>query len=245
MNDTKNALVTGANKGIGREVVRQLAKQGYAVWLGARDPRRGEKAAAELAAEGLAVRPLVLDVTSDASVAAAVKAFGDGPLHALVNNAGITTRGPDTTLSVTVDEMRTVYETNVFGPVRVTQAFLPALRKSKAGRVVMVSSSLGSIGELLDTTSGTYGVDLLAYDSSKSALNSITVHFAKALLAEGIKVNAANPGYTATDLNGHQGYRSVEAGASVIVQLATLHPMGPTAGFFHDGHVSQLGRHAW
>ncbi|MET0285767.1 MAG: SDR family NAD(P)-dependent oxidoreductase, partial [Polyangiales bacterium] len=184
---------------------------------------------------------------NDASVRAAALTYGkaNDTLDALVNNAGVSTGGYAVPTGASVDDMRAVYEVNVFGPVRVTQAFVPFLRKAGQGRIVMMSSSLGSIAEQLDTTSGTYGVNLLGYNSSKSALNMITVAFAKELAAQGIKVNAANPGYVATDLNQNQGHRSVEQGASVAVQLATLGPMGPTAGFFNDGAEPALGRHAW
>ena len=142
-------------------------------------------------------------------------------LDVLVNNAGVATGGYTAPTEASLDDMHAVYEVNVFGPVRVTQAFVPFLRKAGQGRIVMMSSSLGSIGEQLDMTSGTYGVNLLGYNSSKSALNMITVSFAKELAAHGIKVNAANPGYVATDLNNNQGYRSVEQGAAIAVHLAT------------------------
>ena len=247
MSTGKTALITGANKGIGREIARQLARKGYSVWLGCRDVERGETAAAALRAEGLDARVLPLDVTSDASVKAAAAAYGKthDTLDVLVNNAGIATGGYVAPTDASLEDMRAIYDVNVFGPVRVTQAFVPFLRKAGQGRIVMMSSSLGSIGEQLDMTSGTYGVSLLGYNSSKSALNMITVLFAKELAAYGIKVNAANPGYVATDLNGHQGHRSVEQGAAIAVHLATLGPMGPTAGFFSDGSEASLGRHAW
>lgn len=247
MSTRKTALITGANKGIGREIARQLARKGYTVWLGCRDAQRGEQAAAELRKEGLDAHALALDVTSDASVQAAAETYGkaNDALDVLVNNAGVATGGYTPPTAASLDDMRAVYEVNVFGPVRVTQAFVPFLRKSGQGRIVMMSSSLGSIAEQLDMTSGTYGVNLLGYNSSKSALNMITVSFAKELSAYGIKVNAANPGYVATDLNDNQGYRSVEQGAAVAVQLATLGPMGPTAGFFNDGMETRPGRHAW
>lgn len=247
MSTRKTALVTGANKGIGREIARQLGKKGYSVWLGCRDAGRGEQAAAELRKEGLDAHALTLDVTDDASVKAAAVAYGkvSDTLDALVNNAGIATGGYTPPTAASLDDMRAVYEVNVFGPVRVTQAFVPFLRKAGEGRIVMMSSSLGSIAEQLDLSSGTYGVNLLGYNSSKSALNMITVSFAKELAAHGIKVNAANPGYVATDLNGNQGYRTVEQGAAIAVHLATLGPMGPTAGFFNDGTEDKIGRHAW
>jgi NAD(P)-dependent dehydrogenase (short-subunit alcohol dehydrogenase family) len=247
MSKRKTALITGANKGIGREIARQLGHEGYAVWLGCRDAERGEKAAAELRKEGLEARALALDVTRDESVRAAAKTYAaaNDTLDALVNNAGVSTGGYAAPTAASLDDMKALYEVNVFGPVRVTQAFVPFLKASGQGRVVMMSSSLGSIAEALDMTSGTYGVNLLGYNSSKSALNMITACFAKELAAHGIKVNAANPGYVATDLNNHQGYRKVEDGAGVAVRLATLGPMGPTAGFFSDGKEPALGRHAW
>jgi NAD(P)-dependent dehydrogenase (short-subunit alcohol dehydrogenase family) len=247
MSNRKTAVVTGANKGIGREIARQLGKRAYSVWLGCRDPERGERAALELRKEGIDAPFLALDVTSDVSVKQAAESYGkaNATLDVLVNNAGVATGGYATPTAASVDDMRALYEVNVFGPVRVTQAFVPFLAKSGQGRIVMMSSSLGSIGEQLELTSGTYGVNLLGYNSSKSALNMITVSFAKELAAHGIKVNAANPGYVATDLNDNQGYRSVEQGAAVAVELATLGPMGPTAGFFNDGTEGMLGRHAW
>jgi NAD(P)-dependent dehydrogenase (short-subunit alcohol dehydrogenase family) len=247
MNIRKTALITGANKGIGREIARQLGHRGYSVWLGCRDAERGEQAAAALREEGLHAHALPIDVTNDASVSAAALTYGktSDTLDVLVNNAGVATGGYAAPSEASLDDMRAIYEVNVFGPVRVTQAFVPLLRRSGQGRIVMMSSSLGSIGEQLDMTSGTYGVNLLGYNSSKSALNMITVSFAKDLAAHGIKVNAANPGYVATDLNGFQGYRSVEQGAHVAVHLATLGPMGPTGGFFNDGSEGTLGRHAW
>lgn len=247
MSTRKTALVTGANKGIGREIARQLGHKGYSVWLGCRDAERGEQAAGQLRKEGIDARLLVLDVTSDTSVKAAAVTYGQSndTLDVLVNNAGIATGGYVAPTEASLDDIRAVYEVNVFGPVRVTQAFAAFLRKAGQGRIVMMSSSLGSIGEQLDMTSGTYGVNLLGYNSSKSALNMITVSFAKELAAHGIKVNAANPGYVATDLNAHQGYRNVEQGAAVAVHLATLGPMGPTAGFFNDGSEAVLGQHAW
>jgi len=247
MSTRKTALITGANKGIGREIARQLGRKGYSVWLGCRDAARGEQAAADLRKEDLDAHVLALDVTNDASVKAAAATYGktSDTLDVLVNNAGIASGGYIAPSEASLDDMRAVYEVNVFGPVRVTQAFVAFLRKAGQGRIVMMSSSVGSIGEQLDTTSATYGVNLLGYNSSKSALNMITVSFAKELLAYGIKVNAANPGYVATDLNDHRGYRSVEQGAAIAVHLATLGPMGPTAGFFNDGTEAKLGRHAW
>ena len=247
MSTRKTALITGANKGIGLEIARQLGKKEYAVWLGCRDAARGEKAASELRAQGIEAQVLALDVTSDASVEAAAATFAKGSdaLDVLVNNAGVSTGGYVPPTKTSMADMHDVYEVNVFGPVRVTNAFVPFLIRSGQGRIVMMSSSLGSIAEQLDMTSGTYGVNLLGYNSSKSALNMITVAYAKELAAHGIKVNAANPGYVKTDLNDNQGYRTVAEGAKIAVYLATLSPFGPTAGFFNDGHVDEVGKHAW
>ena len=248
MSTRKTALITGANKGIGREIARQLGKKEHTVWLGCRDAERGEKAAADLRGEGIDAHALRLDVTNDASVKEAAATFAKAgvQLDVLVNNAGVATGGYVPPSQTSLADMHEVYEVNAFGPVRVTQAFLPFLIKAGQGRIVMMSSSLGSIAEQLDMTSACYSVNLLAYNSSKSALNMITVAFAKELAAHGIKVNAANPGYVGTDLNDNQGYRSVEEGAQIAVRLATLGPMGPTAGFFNDGHVDELGgKHPW
>lgn len=247
MDNVRIALVTGANKGIGYEIARQLGEIGHSVRLGCRDPERGERAAADLRAQGIDARALLLDVGNDASVRAAAAVFGeaDGRLDVLVNNAGFAVGGAPRIDDVSFDEMRAIYEVNTLGPLRVTQAFLPFLRKSDAARVVMMSSSLGSISASLDPTSECYGVSLLGYQASKSALNMITVLVAKELMAENIKVNAVNPGYTATDLNGHQGHRSPEEGARIAVRLATVGAQGPTAGFFHDGYYDQPGRHGW
>lgn len=247
MTDTSIALVTGANKGIGLEIARQLGELGHAVRLGCRDMERGERAASDLRAQGIDAKVLQLDVGNDASVRAAAQAFGEESdrLDILVNNAGIAIGGMPSLSEVSFDDMRAIYDVNTLGPLRVTQAFLPYLRASKAGRVVMMSSSLGSIAASLDTTSESYAVSLLGYQASKAALNMVTVLVAKELLTENIKVNAVNPGFTATDLNGHQGHRSASEGARIAVELATISPIGPTGGFFHDGYFNQPGRHSW
>jgi len=157
-----------------------------------------------------------------------------GRLDVLINNAGIPGQMvPPSQQSV--DDVRNIYETNVLGPVRVTQAFLPLLRNAGHANIVMVSSGLGSLGWLSDPNSQFYGVNFLGYNSSKSALNAVTLAFAKELVGSGIKVNAADPGYTATDFNGHSGYRTVEQAASGIVWLATLDENGPSGGFYFDG----------
>jgi NAD(P)-dependent dehydrogenase (short-subunit alcohol dehydrogenase family) len=229
------AVVTGANKGIGLEIARQLARERITVYLGARDEERGRAAAEKLRAEGLDARPLRLDVTDDASVAAAAAQLerDGGRLDVLVNNAGIAIDdGPPSRVSI--DVLKRTYETNVFGVVRVTQALLPLLRRSQAGRIVNLSSGLGSLALNSDPSWDYAAVKFLGYNSSKTAVNAITVQFAHELRETPIKVNAADPGYVATDMNGHRGVRSVEQGAATPVRLALLPPDGPTGGYFND-----------
>ncbi|WP_282088599.1 SDR family NAD(P)-dependent oxidoreductase [Streptomyces tendae] len=223
-------LITGANKGLGFETARRLVAAGHTVYVAARDPERGRRAARELGA-----RPLVLDVTDDASVAAAVRTVAaDGGLDVLVNNAGIEQRGEDNSVTgadgTTADLLRTVFETNVFGLVRVTHAFLPLLRRSTAPVVVNVSSGLASLTGLTSPDSPGYGYPGLAYPASKTAVNALTVQYAKAL--PGMRINAVEPGFTATDLNGNTGTQTVAEGAEVIVRMARLGPDGPTGGYF-------------
>jgi NAD(P)-dependent dehydrogenase (short-subunit alcohol dehydrogenase family) len=235
MTERRVALVTGANKGIGHEIARQLARRGHTVYLGARDAARGREAAEKLRAEGLDARPLRLDVTDDASVAAAAAALEQEPgrLDVLVNNAGIAIDdGPPSRVSM--DALRRTYETNVFGVVRVTQALLPLLRRSDAGRIVNLSSSLGSLARNTDPGWPFAAVKLLAYNSSKSAVNAITVQLAFELRDTPVKVNAADPGYVATDMNQQRGVRTVEQGAAAPVRLATLPADGPSGGFFDE-----------
>ena len=235
MSSRRVAVVTGANKGIGLEIARQLAQAGHTVYLGARDEARGREAAEKLRAEGLDARPLRLDVTDDASVAAAAGALEKeaGRLDALVNNAGIAIDdGPPSRVSL--DVVRRTYDTNVFGVIRATQAFLPLLRRSDAGRIVNLSSGLGSLTQNSDPGWEFAAVKYLAYNSSKSAVNAITVQFAWELRDTPIKVNAADPGYVATDMNRQQGVRSVAQGAATPVRLATLPPDGPSGGYFDD-----------
>ena len=232
----KIALVTGANKGIGREISRQLASQGVLVVMAARDVARGEKAVADLKALGLPVEFVQLDVTSQSSADAAAAEIGrrHGRLDILVNNAGIALDWiPPSELSV--EAYQKTFDTNVFGVFRVTKAMLPLLKKSGRGRIVNVSSGLGSLNRSADPNSGlAIQNQLLAYSSSKAALNMMTIQFANELKSAGIKVNSANPGYTATDMNQHRGPRTVEQGAAAPVRLALLPDDGPTAGVFSD-----------
>ena len=233
---TKTALITGGNKGIGFETARQLAGSGYRIWLGCRDRHRGQTAVEQLLAQGHDVRLLMIDVTTDESVrAAAEHVHGeDGRLDVLINNAGILGSMPTPDRSQSVDDIRAVYDTNVFGAIRVTQAFTPLLKAAGHANVVMISSGLGSLGWLSDPDNQFYGVNVLGYNSSKSALNAVTVSFAKSLAPDNIKVNSADPGYTATDFNGHSGYRTVEQAAAGIVWLARQESSGPTGGFYFE-----------
>jgi NAD(P)-dependent dehydrogenase (short-subunit alcohol dehydrogenase family) len=241
------ALITGANKGIGLAIARQLGQQGYSVWLGCRSRERGEQAAADLRKDGIEAFAIVIDVTDEHSVRAAAAHFAEkaGPLDALINNAGISLGNYPPASEESVDDIRAMFDVNVLGPVRVTQAFLPLLRKSKAARIVMMSSSLGSVSRTLDMSSDIWPVVAAGYCASKSALNMFTAKFAKELLHDGIKVNAADPGYTATDLNGHTGHRTVDEAAAIAVHLATLGHMGPTGGFFNDAYADTPSRLAW
>lgn len=232
----KIVLITGANRSIGYETARQLGRRGFRIWLGSRDAKQGEAAAERLTAEGIDARALTLDVTSDDSVRSAVTRVRDedGKLDVLINNAGIAGLQPMPPSEQPLDDIKAVYETNVFAPIRVTQAFLPLLRAAGHASVVMISSGLGSLGWLSDPSNPHHGVNILGYNSSKTALNAVTVAFAKELAAANITVNAADPGYTATDFNGHTGYRSVEQAAAGIVWLATGNANGATGRFYFE-----------
>lgn len=230
------ALVTGANKGLGREISRQLAAKGVLVLMGARDGGRGERAVSELRSQGLSIELIQIDVTSDTSVneAAAEIDRRRGRLDILVNNAGIALDWVPAS-ELTVDAFQKTFETNVFGALRVTNAMLPLLKKSKHGRIVNISSGLGSLTRNADPASPLAMRNiLLAYSASKAALNMMTIHFANLLKDSGIKVNSANPGFTATDMNQHRGTKTVEQGAATPVRMALLADDGPTSGVFSD-----------
>jgi NAD(P)-dependent dehydrogenase (short-subunit alcohol dehydrogenase family) len=214
-------LITGANKGLGREVARRLLAEGHDVWVAARDPERGREAA-----EALGARFVALDVTDDASVAAAVELVG--ALDVLVNNAGIS-GGFIPFPEVTAGDVERVLATNVLGVVRVTQAFLPLLERSERPVIVNVSSGMGSLAVTTDPNRLESTLVGLAYPASKSAVNMLTSQYAKALPR--MRVNAVDPGYTATDLNGQRGLQTVEEGAEAIVRMALVEPSGPTGAF--------------
>jgi NAD(P)-dependent dehydrogenase (short-subunit alcohol dehydrogenase family) len=228
------ALITGANKGIGFETARLLGARGMTVLIGARDRSAGRAAEEALCAEGAKARFVHLDVTDPTSVLAAAAWIEAeyGRLDVLVNNAGIATSGGPPS-ATSLDGMRTLFETNVFGVIATTNAMLPLLRRSSSGRIVNVSSEIGSITLMSDPASPMWQMPpSVPYPASKAALNMVTAMYARELRDTPVKVNAANPGYCATDLNGHSGFRSVAEGASVSEHLATLPDDGLTGAFW-------------
>jgi NAD(P)-dependent dehydrogenase (short-subunit alcohol dehydrogenase family) len=232
--DMTTILITGANKGLGHEAARQLLAAGHDVWAAARDETRGRAAA-----DALGARFVALDVTDDAGVAAAaahVEAESGG-LDVLINNAGIS--GARTPVAeTTADGVAEVYATNVFGLVRVTRAFLPLLERSANPVIVNVSSGMGSLAVTADPDRIESTIVALGYPSSKTAVNMLTTQYAKAL--PNMRVNAVDPGYTATDLNGHSGPQTVAEGVEAMVAMAQIDASGPT-GTFSD----RAGAVAW
>ncbi len=231
------AMITGANKGIGLETARQLGQLGFTVLVGCRDLSRGKEAASKLAGEKLDAQAIELDVTSESSIKAAAGRIEGafGRLDVLVNNAGVGARDDGAASSTPLSVVRRMFETNYFGLVAVTQAMLPLIRKSAGGRIVNVSSILGSISEHADPNSVIYQMKMVAYDSSKTAVNAFTVHLAYELRDTKIKVNAAHPGWVKTDLGGPQAPLEVAQGAKTSVMLATLPDSGPSGGYYHMG----------
>ena len=226
-------LITGSNKGLGYEAARQLIAAGHTVYAGARDPELGRPAAGRLGA-----RFVQLDVTDDASVAAAAKVIeADGGLDVLVNNAGVEGRTPDNVV-VGAAHMQALFDTNVFGVVRMLHAFLPLLQRSASPVVVNLSSGLSKTADLANPDGPVHFYPGVAYPASKTAVNTITVQYAKAFPA--VRINAVDPGYTATDLNGRTGTQTVEEGAGIIVRMAQIGPDGPTGG-----HFTASGPVAW
>jgi NAD(P)-dependent dehydrogenase (short-subunit alcohol dehydrogenase family) len=234
------ALVTGANKGIGFETARQHARAGAHVIMASRNVGQGEAAAKSLAQDGLSAEALVLDVTDQASIEAAARKVEKehGRLDILVNNAGIMLDAFDKAPSdQNLDTWRKTFDTNLFGVVAVTKTFLPLIRQSSAGRIVNVSSILGSMAANVDPASTFYHFKIPAYNISKSALNAWTVHLAYELRETPIKVNAAHPGFVKTALHGVDAPMAPEEGAETSVRLAMLGSDGPTGSFFHGTEV--------
>jgi len=234
----KIALVTGATRGIGLETCRQLAQAGVHVLLAGRSLASAAKAAEGLRAEGLSVDPLALDVTDPTSVAAAAAHVHAtfSRLDILVNNAGVLLDAPDRKPSEqSLKVWRETFDTNVFAVVEVTQAFLPLLKAAASGRIVNLSSQLGSFGLHTDPASPIYDFKIPAYNASKSVVNAWTVHLAYELKGSTVKVNAVHPGYVMTDMNGGQGELDVAAGAKSSVLMALLDEAGPSGTFTHMG----------
>jgi NAD(P)-dependent dehydrogenase (short-subunit alcohol dehydrogenase family) len=223
-------LITGANKGLGYETARRLVAAGHTVYIGARNPDRGRAAA-----ERLGARFVELDVTDEPSVTAAAKQIQtDGGLDVLINNAGIEGRTPDGGFvlpkDTTAETVQNLFDTNVFGVVRVIHAFLPLLERSAAPVIVNISSGLSLTRELVNPDAVSHFYPALSYPASKAALNMITVQYAKAY--PGIRINAVEPGYTKTALNYNTGTQTVEEGAEIIIRMAQVSPDGPSGGFF-------------
>jgi NAD(P)-dependent dehydrogenase (short-subunit alcohol dehydrogenase family) len=241
----KVAFITGANRGLGFETPRELGRQGIVVVLGSRDPKKGEAAAAKLRDEGIKADSLAFDVTNTRDYQTAYDYFAKkhGRLDILVNNAGVlkesqisaTGSGPNPVSAVSPEILRETFETNFFAPVALTQKLLPLIRKSPAGRIVNVSSILSSLTLHSDPNSPIYPFKTFAYDASKAALNSFTVHLAYELQDSNIKVNSAHPGWVKTEMGGPNAPMEPSEGGKTSAQLATLADDGPNGGFFHLG----------
>jgi NAD(P)-dependent dehydrogenase (short-subunit alcohol dehydrogenase family) len=238
----KIALVTGANKGIGRAIAAHLAKTGMTVLLGARNAAAGEEAAAQLRKENLEVHFLHLDLVQPTTIEAAAASIASRfqRLDVLVNNAAIVDPADGPPGTANLNSVKRILDTNFHGTLAVTQAMLPLLRKAQQARIVNLSSGLGSLQMNSDPDWGFANFKLIGYCASKAALNMLTVQLAHELRDTGIKVNAVSPGFVDTDMNQHQGTLTVDEGAAEPVRLALLPAEGPTGGFFGDG-----GRYPW
>ncbi len=239
---TTVAFITGGNKGIGFETARQLGRRGIKIVIGSRDLAKGEAVARALADEGIDAKAIRFDITqpSDYAEAVAYLEKGYGKLDILVNNAGLLKEGEggaqgNTTITISPESLRETFDTNFFGAVALTQALLPLIVKAPAGRIVNLSSILGSLTLHADPKSPIYSAKNFAYDASKTALNAFTIHLAHALRDTKVKVNSAHPGWVKTEMGGGQAPMEIPDGAKTSVELATLGEDGPTGGFFHLG----------
>ncbi|GAB2703798.1 SDR family oxidoreductase [Mucilaginibacter koreensis] len=245
----KTVLITGANRSIGFETARQLLQQGYYVYLGCRNLQKGQEAVNQLHAEGLTeVEPIEIDTNSAASIQAARQAIGQKTevLDVLINNAGILgNNGPQLATDTELGVFKQVFETNFFGVIEVTQAFLDLLKAATEPRIVNVTSGLGSLTLHSDPTWKYYVVKPAAYVSSKAALNAYTIMLAYELRDTAFKVNAVDPGYTATDFNHHSGPGTVADAAARVVKAAVLGADGPTGQFYSDDNAPETGISPW
>lgn len=244
----KKALITGANKSIGFETARQLLQQGFYVYLGCRDIKKGRQAVGQLQSEGLQqVEPIEIDVDQMESIKAARKALGGKTkvLDVLINNAGIGGAMPQPSLATDISTFKEVFETNFFAVVEMTQAFIDLLRQSPQPRIVNVTSGLGSLTMHTDPTWNHYAVKPAAYVASKAALNAYTIVLAYDLRDTSFKINAVDPCYTATDFNNHRGPGTVPDAAARVVKAAMLGPDGPTGQFFSDDNAPVTGISPW
>ncbi|MFB9845385.1 SDR family oxidoreductase [Mucilaginibacter ginsenosidivorans] len=244
----KTALITGANKSIGFEVAQQLLQAGYYVYLGSRDSEKGEQAVAKFKSQGLdQVEVIQIDVSNSATIHTARVELGNKitSLDVLINNAGIRGEGDPSASFITPKAIRDVFNTNFFGTIEMTQAFLDLLRASDAPRIVNVTSGLTSLTLHSDPNWKYYKFKGAAYGPSKTALNAYTIALAFELRDTPFKINAVDPGYTATDFNQHQGTGTVEDAAARIVKYATIGQDGPTGGFFSDDNNPETGVSPW
>ena len=244
----KSALVTGANKGIGLEVAKLLAQQGFFVYIGSRNLASGQAAVQQLRAAGLAnLEAIQLDVTSPDSIRAARAAIGEKTpvLDVLVNNAGISGGTPQSSLHATLEQLRAVFETNVFGVVGVTQAFIDLLSAAPQPRIVNVSTAMASLTLYADLDNANFAHRYPVYQASKTALNMYTVNLAHELRSTPFKVNAVCPGYTKTDFTGHQGTSTVEEAGARIAKYALLGPDGPTGKYFSEEYFPAPATCPW
>jgi NAD(P)-dependent dehydrogenase (short-subunit alcohol dehydrogenase family) len=240
----KKVLITGANKSIGFETARQLLQKGYFIYLGSRDLHKGNEAVAKLKAEGLDnVDAIAIDVTNPASIEDARKQVDS--LDILINNAGISGGMPQTATETSTDVIREVFDTNFFGLINVTQAFMDLLKQSDEPRIVNVTSGLGSLTLHSDPSWKYYRVKSAAYGPSKSALNAYTIVLAYELRDTPFKVNVVDPGYTATDFNHHSGPGTIEDAAARLVKCAMIGADGPTGQFFSDDNNEETGISPW
>ena len=244
----KTVLITGANKSIGFETARQLLQQGYYVYLGSRDIEKGQQAVSQLQSEGLnQVEPIEIDVDQIESIKAAREVLGRKTeiLDVLINNAGVSGTMPQTPLETDISVFKQVFETNFFGVIEVTQAFIDLLKQSPEPRIVNVTSGLGSLTLHNDPSWKYYPVKAAVYVPSKAALNAYTIMLAHNLRDTSFKVNAVDPGYTATDFNNHSGPGTVPDAASRVVKAAILGSDGPTGQFFSDDNAPETGISPW